>query len=230
MDVASINSNTSFIRQASSEPGSSDLGKQDFLQLLVTQLRNQDPVNPMEGAEFASQLAQFNSVEQLVNVNSGLEKLAQQQEAMSNGLVNTMASTLTGKQVKVHTNQLALGESGKADIQFKLDGNASDTEVVIRDQDGTVVRTENLSNLGKGDHSWQWDGRTESGKKAPEGEYTVEINAKDGDAKVKSTSFVRGEISRIRFSGEGVKLMVNGLSVSLGDVEEIGEVPQSSEG
>lgn len=230
MDVTSINSNTSFIQQASSNPGSSDLGKQDFLQLLVTQLRNQDPVNPMKSAEFAAQLAQFNSVEQLINVNSGLEQLANQQQSMSNGLINTMASTLTGKQVKVQTNQLALTEGESVDVQFKLESNATSGEIIIRDEEGTIVRTEELENLGKGDQSWTWDGRTDGGKKAPEGNYSVEIKAKDGDATVSATTYVQGKVSKIRFSQEGVKLLVNGLSVSMGDVEEIGESPQPSEG
>jgi flagellar basal-body rod modification protein FlgD len=225
MDVTSINSDTSYIQQATSQPGKSDLGKQDFLKLLTTQLRNQDPTNPMKSAEFASQLAQFNSVEQLINVNSGLKQLQAQQQSMSNGLINTMASSLTGKQVKVQTNQLALTDGEPVDLHFTLGGNATSGEIVIRDASGSVVRTENLDNLGKGEQSWTWDGKTDGGTNAPEGEYTVEIKAKDGDAKVKATPYLMGEVSKIRFTQEGVKLIVNGMSVSMGDVEEIGESP-----
>src|SRR6056297_2956203 len=71
-----------------------ELGKNEFLQLLVAQLQNQDPINPMEGTEFATQLAQFNSVEQLINMNSGIQNLTQMQEVMSNGLNNSLASSL----------------------------------------------------------------------------------------------------------------------------------------
>lgn len=226
MDIAAINSNTSQVQAANGQMGNAELGKEDFLQLLVTQLRHQDPVNPMKSAEFASQLAQFNSVEQLINVNDGLKQLSQQQQSMSSGLVNTMAASLTGKQVKVQTDQISLGESGSRDINFNLGSTASDATITIRDADGTVVRTEELQNLTKGENSWTWNGRNNSGTNVPEGEYTVEVAAKDGDTKVKSTTYLNGTVDKIKYSSEGVKLIVDGISVGLGDVEEIGESPQ----
>ena len=226
MDITSINSNTSILQQAGRQPGNESLDRDAFLQLLVTQLRNQDPVNPMESAEFASQLAQFNSVEQLVNVNEGLEALQEQQATMSTGMINTLAATLSGKTVKVQTNQFNLGESGTMDIGFNLKNVASDVEIRIVDSNGEVVRTEQLSNFNPGSHSWQWDGKTDSGQQAAEGDYRVEVSATDGSTEIQTSTFLEGVVDRVKYSNSGVKLIVNGLEVGMGDVEEIGEPPQ----
>jgi flagellar basal-body rod modification protein FlgD len=198
------------------------LGKNEFLQLLVAQLQNQDPINPMEGTEFATQLAQFNSVEQLINMNTGIENLTQMQEIMSNGLNNSLASSLAGKSVKVLGNQISTAENGSTDISFRINQLASDVELTVRDSNGTVLHTDTLKNLGEGDHEWSWSGKTNDGRKVPEGVYTVEINAKNGDQNIAALPFMEGEVEKVRFTGEGVKLLVNGVLVSLGDVEEIG--------
>jgi len=226
MDLASINSNTAAVQGANRNPGSGSLGKDDFLQLLVTQLRNQDPVNPMESAEFASQLAQFNSVEQLINVNDSIEALAQQQASTSTGLINTMASTLSGKTVKVQTNQFGLGSEGSTEIGFKINNPAGDVEIRIFNESGELVRTEKLKNFNAGEHTYTWDGKSDSGRSLEEGTYRVEVSAKDGDTNIPASTFLEGVVDRVKFSNSGVKLLVNGVDVGLGDVEEIGESPQ----
>ena len=199
-----------------------DLGKNEFLQLLVAQLQNQDPINPMEGTEFAAQLAQFNSVEQLINVNTGIAELSQAQQVMSNGLNNSLASSLAGKTVKVFGNQVSAGDNGTTDISIKLNQLASDVEILVRDANGTVVSTDNLQNLGEGEHEWSWNGKTDDGRRVPEGIYTVEVNARNGDKNVSALTFTEGIVDRVKFTGDGIKLLVNGMLMSLGDVEEIG--------
>ena len=95
------------------------LGQQEFLQLLVAQLQNQDPVNPMDGAQFASQLAQFNSVEQLIGVNQGLNNLGISQDLMGASLTNSMAASLTGKEVRALSNQISLSSQENTEINYK---------------------------------------------------------------------------------------------------------------
>ncbi|MGF1670597.1 MAG: flagellar hook assembly protein FlgD [Balneolaceae bacterium] len=198
------------------------LGKNEFLQLLVAQLQNQDPINPMDGTEFATQLAQFNSVEQLINMNEGIAELSRAQDIMSNGLTNSLASSLAGKTVKVLSNQIAVGESGKSEISFRLNQLASDAEIIVRDANGTVIRTDKMENLSPGDHIWEWNGKTDDGNRVPEGVYTVEVKAKNGDSNISALTFMEGQVEKVRFTGEGVKLLVNGVLISLGNVEEIG--------
>jgi Flagellar hook capping protein len=115
------------------------MGQQEFLQLLVAQMKNQDPINPMDGTEFASQLAQFNSVEQLIGVNSALTDLQQSQNIMSAGLTNSMAASLTGKEVKALSNEFNLQENSSLDFSFKIPKSATEVEIVIKDENGNQV-------------------------------------------------------------------------------------------
>ncbi|MEX1137483.1 MAG: flagellar hook capping FlgD N-terminal domain-containing protein [Balneolales bacterium] len=212
--------------QSSSPLGSADnskeMGKEEFLQLLIAQMRHQDPLNPMEGTEFASQLAQFNSVEQLINVNGGIANLAAAQDMMSTGLNNSLAATLTGKSVTVMSNQIGFDGSDASEMKFRLNNLASEINIEVRDASGSVVRTETLENYGAGDHSWSWDGKTSAGQTVPEGTYSFEIAAKNEDDEVSVLSFIEGTAERVRFTGEGVKLLVNGVLLPLEDVEQIG--------
>lgn len=225
MDIANILSQaqqTSGNSSSTTQLGNKSLGKDDFLKLLVTQMQNQDPINPMDGTKFASQLAQFNSVEQLINVNDGIESLAKSQQRLNSGLSNTMAASLAGKDVRALSNKVALNSGEGSEIQFKLQDIASDVEVTITDAAGNTVRTEELGSLGKGEHSWTWDGKSDAGNQVPEGTYTVEINAKNDDTDVKALTFTEGKAEKVHYSGNGVELFVDGVYIPLGDVEEIG--------
>jgi len=222
MDIAQINSQTQAAFSANSSPGSTSLGQQEFLQLLVTQLQNQDPLSPLDSAEYAAQLAQFSSVEQLVNINDGMNAMVQSQQLMSNGLNNTMAASLAGKTVSALSDRVHIEAGNAADINFRLNGIASNVDVKILDANGNVVRSEELSGFGKGDHTWSWDGKTDSGTTAPGGVYQVEFTASNGDNPVDVLTFIEGTVDRIKYTGNGVELIVDGVNIPLGDVEEIG--------
>lgn len=220
MNIQSINANTSMVNNQKTGPGN-ELGQQQFLQLLVAQMRNQDPINPLDGAEFASQLAQFNSVEQLISVNQGLQALQASQDLMSSSLNNSMAATLTGKQAKVMTDQLFLQAGEAPTVKFELFGGADEVEVVIRNASGSEVRRETLPGMPSGENEWRWDGRNDAGISAFEGAYTVEISAKSNDNPVSTMVFQEGIVDKVRFTGEGVYLMINNIKVPIGDVQEI---------
>lgn len=220
MDIHSINANTSMVNNQRTGPGN-QLGQQQFLQLLVAQMRNQDPINPLDGAEFASQLAQFNSVEQLISVNQGLKVLQESQDLMSASLNNSMAATLTGKQAKVMTDQVFLKEGEPLQIQFELFGGADQVEVIIRTASGSEVRRETLPGMPSGENMWSWDGKNDSGFAVMEGAYQVEIVAKSSDNSVSTMVFQEGIVDKVRFTGEGVFLMINNIKVPIGDVQEI---------
>lgn len=202
--------------------GNSNLGKEDFLQLLVAQMKNQDPINPMDGTQFASQLAQFNSVEQLINLNDGMNLLAESQQMMNTGLSNTMAASLAGKSVRALSDKIALEPGGSGTLRFKLNNVATSADITIRDGSGNVVRTEELGNLGSGEHTWTWDGLSDDGSRLPEGVYSVEVKAANGDQQVDALTYTEGLAEKVSYSGDGVRLLVNGIYVPLGDVEQIG--------
>lgn len=201
---------------------SKTLGKNDFLKLLVTQMKNQDPINPMDGTKFASQLAQFNSVEQLINLNSGIDALAQSQQQLNSGISNTMAASLTGKKVRALSSKVGLTAGEDTTIHFELQDVATDAKIVISDAEGNTVRTEELGKLGAGKHEWTWDGTSDAGNEAPEGVYSIEIQAHNKEADVQALTFIEGTAQKVRYSANGVELFVNGAYVPLGDVQEIG--------
>lgn len=226
MEINNIIADSSRVNNQNGVSGSTTLGQQQFLQLLVAQLQNQDPINPMDGAEFASQLAQFNSVEQLIGVNSGIDMLARAQQSLAVGLTNTMAASLAGKHVKAITNEIHSPGTG-SEVRFNIKSEASNVEIIIRDKDGNIVRTQEMKNLPSGDQGWVWDGLNNNGNSMPEGSYFVEIKAKNGAVNVESYAFIEGIAERVRYSGSGVDLLVNGVFVNLGDIEEIGEIPNN---
>lgn len=220
MNVQGINP---ALQQYDSLPQSkSQLGQQEFLQLLVAQLQNQDPVNPMDGAQFASQLAQFNSVEQLIGVNQGLNNLAISQDLMGASLTNSMAASLTGKEVRALSDQISLSSEGNTKINYKLNDSATDVEIIIKTKSGAEVRRENLSSIPSGDNSWNWDGLDNNGQRMGEGEYTIEVVAKNADNNVGALTFLEGVANRVRYTSQGVFLSVNGIDIPIGDVEEVG--------
>jgi flagellar basal-body rod modification protein FlgD len=223
MDINNILSQTSQAFNQKDKASNSEMGQQEFLQLLVAQMRNQDPINPLDSKEFAAQLAQFNSVEQLISVNSGLSTLQGSQEMMSASLTNSMAASMTGKHVKALSSEVYLAPGGQSKIQYKLNNSASEVEIVIRNESGSEVRREKLSGVAGGENQWSWDGRNDAGDRMADGNYYVEVQASNDGSKVEALTYVEGTVGKVRYTGSGVFLHVNGVNVSIGDVEEVAQ-------
>lgn len=221
MNIENINSLTSQAFNQRDSENKNKLGQQEFLHLLTTQMRNQDPMNPLDGTEFASQLAQFNTVEQLIGVNDELKILKSSQELMSVSMINSMATSLTGKNVKALSDQVQLAADGEANIHYELNNSAEEVEIIIRNSAGDEVRREVLSGIPSGTNSWEWDGKNGDGRSVAEGLYTVEISAKNGDNSVGSLIFTEGVAEKVRFQGDGVYIMVNGIPIPISDVQEV---------
>mgnify|MGYP006276378203 CR=1 FL=1 len=221
MDVGSINSLNAFANAQNSGGKKSELGQQEFLQLLVAQMRNQDPINPMDGAQFASQLAQFNSVEQLISVNGGLQNLQSSQQMMSASMTNSMAASLTGKHVKALSNEIHLASGESANVNYKLNSSATEVEFIIRSENGSEVRRETVSGVASGESTWVWDGKNGNGDRMADGNYTVEVRATSDGTPVDSLVYIEGNVDKVRYSGNGVFLSLNNVQVPIGDVEEV---------
>ena len=222
MDIHNINTQTTQAFSQRDPDKRNEMGHQEFLQLLVAQMRHQDPINPMDGAEFAAQLAQFNSVEQLINVNDGIQRLQESQDDMSMGLTNSLATSLTGKQVRAISDHLFLPPDGSVDIPFKLANAASEADIVIRNEQGNVVYRESFENLPAGENNWTWDGRNNDGDPLPGGMYQVEVEAFNDDESVQALTYIEGMATRVKYTGDGVMLAINGVNIPISDVEEVG--------
>ena len=194
------------------------LGKDDFLNLLVTQLQYQDPLNPSDSTEFTAQLAQFSSLEQLSNVNTNLEQL-QNFQASTN---NSQAVSLLGKEITTNGNFLQLVKGESIDCDFSLARDAAEVVVSIYDNTGKFVKEFTEKNRPAGRQTLDWDGTDKDGHPAKAGNYTFKIQAVDAnDQKVKVTTFFTGTIDKVTFENNTPFLISGDQKIALGDVFQV---------
>ncbi|MEQ9929108.1 flagellar hook assembly protein FlgD [Pectobacterium parvum] len=156
---------------------SADLQNQ-FLTLLVAQLNNQDPTNPMSNDQLVSQLAQLNTV-------SGIEKLNTTLGSISGQINNNQslqATTLIGHSVMIPGKDILVGKETSTPFGVELEKAAEVVTVTISDATGKAVRTIELGTLSSGVHSFNWDSKLSDGTVAPDGAYTFTVAASTGGA------------------------------------------------
>ncbi len=196
--------------------------KQDFLNLLVAQMKYQDPMNPLEGSEFASQLAQFSSVEELRNIGNKMDSQTETNLMLAQSVNNTMATTLIGKSVRAADNTAVYNGTDAVTINYNLSGLASPVKISIVSEDGVTVRTLSIPNAPMGDNKTEWDGRDGQGNRVPPGNYYVEIEAKTrGGATVQAMPLAIGRIGGVRFENGNPVLLLNGRTIPFSSVLEI---------
>jgi len=198
------------------------MGKDDFLKLMLTQMKNQDPLNPMESAEFAAQLAQFTSVEQLINLNESMKTSLDANYLLSQSINNTLAATLIGKNAKLDQSEFNYVGQNEQIIGYNLSTNAKSVTIKIYNENGALVKTiENVSG-NAGDNKLSWDFTDNKGDKVPNGKYRFEVIANDYNGNAIDVSlFLFGKIDGVRFTELGTKLLVNGVEYNLKDITEI---------
>jgi len=192
------------------------LDKDDYLNLMVTQLKYQDPTKPMENHEMATQLAQFNTVEQLINVNKSLTDMSNQNAQANVDRLTPYLGKLvevTGSKFKVTSSQAV--NQGSVD----LGAAAGSVSVLIKDSNGTVVRTLGLGEKDMGRHAIEWDGKTDGGLNAKPGDYTFEVQAStiDGKEMKTKTSFMT-KVDAITDLTSGGKLETSSGRIEAKDV------------
>jgi flagellar basal-body rod modification protein FlgD len=226
MDVAgTTNERPVWASQASgvdSIQNRTQLLKDDFLKLLVTQLQNQDPLNPASNQEFAAQLAQFSSLEQLMEMNKALGANLEMNGFIASSVNNSIAATFLGKEVHAVGNQVHLSEEGDLEIRFNQERASADTLVKIYNSAGTVVRSLYLGASPGGGLMVEWNGKDEIGERLPEGTYYVEVLASDYDDNVINTvTFMMGRVTGVRYYDNKARLLIGEEEVALENVIEI---------
>jgi len=172
------------------------MDREAFLKLLVAQISNQDPMQPMQGTEFVSQLSQFAMVEQAIQQSSRLSDLSTQMS----GLANNNATDLVGKRVTMRGKTMAFDGVTATKAAVSLGGPASKVTAEIIDSNGKVVRTLELGPHGAGALPVTWDGKDGSGNPATKGTYTMKVTATDANgAPVATTQDVTGTVTKISF-------------------------------
>lgn len=179
------------------------VGKDEFLNLLVTQLKYQDPLNPMDSTQFTAQLAQFSTLEQMTNVNTNLNTLISSQANMS----NYQAVSYIGKNVSSYGNTISKTQGESEQMNFELNQNANKVFVQIYDSSGNLLRQYEEGFMNMGTHEYTWDGKDSNGKTVTDGSYNFQVYAYDSnDQKIDATLFTEKKITGITYDNGEIYL------------------------
>jgi flagellar basal-body rod modification protein FlgD len=211
MSITSVAAATNTTSTTNSSSSVTNITADDFMKLLLTQLENQDPLDPMDTDTFTSELCSLNQLQQATTTNSYLEKI-------STG-INSEAVGYIGKSIAVEGDSLSISSGSADDLVFNLADDASQASISIYDEDGNVVRTITESDLSSGTNSISWDGTDDSGDTLSDGDYTFKVTAKDssGDS-VEATTYKLAKVTGVVYKDGAPYLVADGNEISLDDV------------
>lgn len=184
-----------------SDSNASDL-QNNFLKLLVVQLQNQDPTNPMDNQQLTSQLAQINTVSGIEKLNTTLSSVLSQ----INSQQSLDASTLIGKGVMIEGSQILTGNGSTTPFGIRLEEASDKTTVSVQSASGETVRTLQLGSMCAGVHHDFWDGTLEDGSTAPDGAYTFTLSSTRGDNRVVAQPLNYARVNGVTPSSDGARL------------------------
>lgn len=187
-----------------------------FLQLLTTQLQNQDPTSPMDTNQFTQQLVEYSQVEQQISTNSNLQTLINLQQGQS----TSNAVSYLGKTVTLTNGQGAL-TNGSASWNYSLSAAAANATLSVSDANGNVVYTA-PAQTGTGAQQFTWNGQNSSGNQLPDGAYTLKVTATDSSgAAVTSQIASSGVVTQIDLTGTAPQLMIGTMEFPLTSVSAV---------
>lgn len=215
MTISAVTAGSSTSAKSSSQSLAANFD--NFLQLLTTQLQNQDPLAPMDANAFTSQLVQFASVEQAIQANVKLGDLSKLIE--TSGTASAMG--LLGQEVTASTDRIALAGEGDAAIRYRLAEPAAKVQISVLDDKGQVVRSA-VGGTAAGENLVRWDGTDSTGRRLPAGEYTVRVTAEDADrAAVGVEQFIAGTVQGIEPKDGQINLVIDGATVPMSAVRSV---------
>ncbi len=186
-----------------------------FLNLLLTQMKNQDPSSPMDTNTFTSELVQFSSVEQQITTNTSLTQLIQ----ATQGSEVIQATGVVGKQVTLDSTQIPL-QNGTGSLGFTT-ASAEPVAISITNSSGVKVRDESLTSTA-GANSWTWDGKDNSGTQLADGAYTAAVSGTSGGTTSAVPFTVTGTATGVVNTNGAVTLQVGGVSADFSKVQSVG--------
>lgn len=198
-----------------------------FLTMLIAQLKNQDPTNPMDASQTVAQLAQLSTVSGISQLNSTLSSVITQ----LNSAQSANAAQLVGKGVLIPGNGIGVGSFTEADgtkkttatpFGFELSADADNVTIQIKDSTGNVVRTVNAGAMDAGSQALTWDAKDDAGNIVADGKYTISVTATAGRADLKPTALTYAQVQSVVASKTGEPLLNvgTGTNITLGDVRQ----------
>jgi flagellar basal-body rod modification protein FlgD len=199
------------------------LGKDDFLKLLITQVQNQDPLNPLEDKEFVAQLAQFSSLEQLQNTNSILKDSLGTNAALTRTMNTAAATSLIGKDVAISTDTIDFRGKDHVNIAYDTAAGAVKAVVqIVKKDDDTLIRTLEGDTSEEGTGFVEWDGKNDRGIPLPAGSYKVKVSGLDRLGKdVGAEPRLIGRVRGMRYRDGVPMLLVGGFEAPLTQLDQV---------
>jgi flagellar basal-body rod modification protein FlgD len=190
------------------------IGKDDFLEMMIAQLKNQDPLNPLDGTDFTAQLAQFSSLEQLVTMNEQLQSISLSQASLN----NAEAVNLIGKEITVEGDTIK-AEGSSVDLMYNLSGNADQVTINVYDEGGNLVDTLESGSQNEGKNLIAWDCSS-----IGSGDYTFEVSAVNADGDViPAYTIITGKVAGVTFKEGSPYLSVNDQDIPFEDIISVHE-------
>lgn len=216
MSVNSVNGSTAFSAKTSAEIARSENSvaaqKDQFLTLMLAQMKNQDPMNPMDSAEYASQMAQFSTVEGI----QGMKELQQQNNVLMDTMMTLQTSALVDTKVSVPSTEISLSETETLKGFSNLSTSGQQVSVIVRNSDGSVAKEIKMGTQNAGRMDFE----------VPDlgaGDYTIEVAVKNGDSTRTSTPFLERTIEKVSVPGNGGSLNLEIAGIGTRPLYEINE-------
>ncbi|MDD5336108.1 MAG: flagellar hook assembly protein FlgD [Rhodoferax sp.] len=224
--VSNVVNSSSVTSAASASATSASAGSEDrFLKLLVTQLNNQDPLNPLDNAQLTSQLAQMSTVSGIEKLNTALQSLL----AQSGSSQVLQSAGLIGRSVLVPGQQLALQQGAAVPFAIEMPGAADAVKVDISDSAGHVVRSYDLGSLAAGVKTLSWDGKGTGDTALPDGVYKVSAAATGAGGNVIPVALTYANVTSVAQGANGIALtLADSRMVGFSDVRLIASAASSS--
>ncbi len=210
---------TSAVPFAESSAGNlAHLGRETFLKLLITQLQNQDPFEPLKGSEFVTQLAQFSELEEMQKLNAHQGNLTD----LITSLNNHASMGLLNKEVEFTGDTVPWDGETPAGIRFLLPSEAADVKVVVLGTDGSRIRTLDQGSSPAGSHTVLWDGRDDLGQPVPEGTYRCAVEARSATGAYLPVELTqRGRVEGLEFRDGLPYLRVGDVWLAMSQIRAI---------
>jgi flagellar basal-body rod modification protein FlgD len=220
--TSTSSSSSTTTSSSSSSSSSSTLNQDDFMQLLIAQMKYQDPLNPTDSTQYMSQLAQFSSLQQLENLNDKMTTSINANYTLTQSINNTMAASFIGKDVKLTGSSITYDGSDAVTLGYTLPAEANKVTVKVYNSSGALVKTLTATDMAKGDNTISWDGTNNQGNALASGTYTFSVDATASNGStITPTLFKYGQITAVKYTDSGTVLVINGADYSLSDVTEI---------
>ncbi|MBI9076792.1 MAG: hypothetical protein JEZ02_15395 [Desulfatibacillum sp.] len=215
--------NSGVYSNSNNTTNTNSLGQDDFLKLLITQMKNQDPLSPMEGTDFTAQLAQFSSLEELFGIGDSLEEMLSVQTNQGTSDIGY----LLGKMIVAEDDSLTVNGGLSTSANFTIEENAT-VQIGIFDSFGMEVKTINAGSLDAGTYSVGWDARDSAGSPVADGTYSYEVTAKNSAGiPVSAYTVVTGEVTGVTYEYGAPYLLLGDRMVSSGSILEV-HMPQTA--